>query len=177
MAQADVVDLDRGAIMGGAGYGDLELARQERKFRMRARPLPQELRRRARVLDLVRRDAGEMIGGDIADAIAGGLDGVHLDFRQRLENIGRVDELRPVVLEILARREMAVAAVIFVRDVGKAAHLARGERAIGNGDAQHIGVELKIEPVHQAEGAEFVLGQRCRRGAGAPVRGTRPRAP
>src|SRR3546814_1612186 len=52
---------------------------------------------------------------------------------------------------------MAVAAVIFARDVGELAHLHRIEGAIGNGDAQHIGVELEIEAVLQPQRLELVV--------------------
>jgi hypothetical protein len=53
---------------------------------------------------------------------------------------------------------MAVAAIILARDVAEHPHLAAVERAIGNGDAQHIGVELEIEAVHQPQRLELVLG-------------------
>ena len=77
--QADVVDLDRGAVALGAGDRDLELARQEDEFRMQRRPLPEDLGIGPRIDDLVGGGAGEMVGGDVADAVARGLDGVHLD--------------------------------------------------------------------------------------------------
>ena len=44
---------------------------------------------------------------------------------------------------------MAVALVVFARDVGQHAQLPRRKRAVGNGDAQHVGVKLEIESVHQ----------------------------
>jgi len=52
-------------------------------------------------------DAGEMIGGDIADAIAGGLDAMHFDIGEQAENGRHVTQFRPVELQILARGEMA----------------------------------------------------------------------
>ena len=39
------------------------------------------------------------------------------------------------------------------------AQLARREHAIGNGDAQHIGVKLEIESVAKPKRTELVLGQ------------------
>src|ERR1700722_11770710 len=54
---------------------------------------------------------------------------------------------------------MAVAAIVIPRDFGELAHLARIEHAIGNGDAQHIGVELQVEAVHQPMGAKLLFGQ------------------
>ena len=151
--------LNHGAIVRRAIDSDLELARQEREFGVKRRPLPQDFRVRARVGDLVMRDAGEMVGGDVADAVSRGLDRVHLDARELGQNVGRVLERRPVELDILPGGEMAVAAVVSPRDLGELAHLARIEDAIGHGDAQHVGMELQIEAVHQPMGAELLLGQ------------------
>ena len=54
---------------------------------------------------------------------------------------------------------MAVAAVVLARDLGELAHLARAQRAVGDGDPQHVGMELQIEPVHQPVRPELLLGQ------------------
>ena len=54
---------------------------------------------------------------------------------------------------------MAVAAVVAPRDVGQHAQLVRRQRAVGNGDPQHVGVQLQIEAVHQPQRLELVLGQ------------------
>ena len=75
------------------------------------------------------------------------------------EDVGRVLQRWPVELDVLPGGEMAVAAVVLARDLGELAHLARRQRAVGNGDAQHVGVELQIEAVHQPERPELVLGQ------------------
>ena len=91
-----------------------------------------------------------MVRRDVADAISGSLDRVHLDARELSQNVGRVFERRPVGLAVLGG-EMAVAAVVVPRDFGELApHLARVERAVGDGDAQHIGVKLQVEAVHQS---------------------------
>ena len=66
-------------------------------------PLAQDLGERARIDDLVGRDAGEVVGGDVADAVAAGLDGVHLDRGQVGEDVGHLLQLRPVELDVLAR--------------------------------------------------------------------------
>ncbi len=160
-AKPDVMCLDGGAVVLGPRHRDLELARQKAELGMQARPLTDQLRGRARILDLVGGDAGEMIGRDIADAIAGGLDGVHLDIGEKVEDIGHVLELGPVELEILPRGEMAVAAIVAVADQRELPHLPRGERAVGNGDAQHIGVQLQVEAVLQAQRLELILRQRA----------------
>ena len=105
------------------------------------------------------------VRGDVTDAIAAGLDRMHLHLGKVGQNVGCVLKPDPVVLDVLARREMAVAAIVLVRDVGKCMHLAAVERAVRDGDAQHIGVELKIEPVHQPERQERLLAQRARKAA------------
>ena len=53
---------------------------------------------------------------------------------------------------------MAVALVVFARDVAEHAQLPRVQRAVGDGDAQHVGVKLQVDAVHQPERTELVLG-------------------
>ena len=157
--QADVVGLDDGAVVRRAVDGDLELARQERELRVQRRPLPQYLGEGARIGELVGRHAGVMVGGDVADAVSRSLDRVHLDAGEFGEDVGHVLQRRPVELQVLTRGEMAVAAVVLARDVGELAHLAGVQRAVGHGDAQHVGVQLQIEAVHQPMRSKLVLGQ------------------
>ena len=122
---ADIVDHDRGAVMRRCRHGDLELARQEGEFGMKRRPLPHDLGEDARVLQLLGAGAGKLVGGDIAYAIAAGLDAMHLDLGQLVQHVGDIRELRPVQLQILPRREVAVAPVKFALDRRQFAHLAR----------------------------------------------------
>ena len=84
---------------------------------------------------------------------------MHLDAGEFGQNVRHVLQRRPVELQVLPRGEMAIAAIIFARDLGELAQLARRQRAIGHGDAQHIGVQLQIEPVHQPMRPELLLGQ------------------
>ena len=128
---------------------------------MVGRPLPQQLRRRPRILDLVGRGAGEMVRGDVADAVAAGLDRVHLDVGQRVEDVRHVAQLRPVELDVLPRGEVAVALVPALGDHRELAQLARVQRAVGDRDPQHVGVELQVEPVPQPQRQELRLGQRA----------------
>jgi hypothetical protein len=122
-AQADIVDADRGPILGGAGHRDLELARQPAELRVQARPLPDQLGGRPRILDLVGGDAGIMVGGGVADAIARGLDAVHLDVREQVEDVRHFLQPWPVELDVLPCGEMAVAAIVAVGDQGELAQL------------------------------------------------------
>src|SRR5207248_4843348 len=68
-------------------------------------------------------------------------------------------ELDPVELDVLPRGEMAVAAVIFARDMGKLPQLVRRQRAVGDRDAEHVGVQLQIDPVLEPQDLELVLGE------------------
>ena len=88
-----------------------------------------------------------------------GLNAMHLDGGELSQDVGHVGELGPVELKVLARGEVAVAAIVNAGDVGQHPHLPRGQRAVGNGDAQHVGVELEVEPVHEPERLELVLGE------------------
>ena len=54
---------------------------------------------------------------------------------------------------------MAVIAVVAPRHVRERAHLVGGERAVGDGDPQHIGVQLQIDAVHQSQRLEFLFRQ------------------
>jgi hypothetical protein len=156
---ADVVQLERHPVVLRAGDGDLELAPEEGELGVQARPLADQLGGDPRVLDFLWRDAGIGVRGDVADAVAAGLDGVHLDGGERVEDVGHIAQLWPVELDVLARGEVAIALVPALGDVGERAHLAGRERAIGDGDAQHVGVQLQIEAVHQPQRLELVLGQ------------------
>ena len=156
---ADVMQ-PHGCTIGIAGdHRNLELARQVTEFWVETRPLTQQFRIWPRVDDLVCRSAREMVGRDIADAVPAGLDRVHFHLGEIGQDIRRIFQLDPVVLDVLARGEMPVSAVVLVRDIGQRVHLPAVERAIGNGDAQHIGVQLQVETVHQPQRLELVFGQ------------------
>ena len=136
--QADIVHADGRAVMAGRRHRDLELARQESEFRVEGGPLADDLAPGARVHHLILRRAGIMVGGGVADAVARGLDGVHLDIGEQVQHVRNVLQRDPVELDVLARRPVAIALVIVARDAGELAQLARIELAIGDGHAQHV---------------------------------------
>ena len=170
--QADVVPGSRGAVLGRAADGDLELARQERELRMQRAPLAQDLAVGPRIDDLVGGDAGEAVAGDVADAVAAGLDAVHVGVGEHVHDVGGVAQRDPVELAVLARREVAeaaapgvgpvVAAVELARDAREGAQLLRAQLAVGHGDAQHRRVALHVPAVLQAQRAEFVVAELAR---------------
>src|SRR6202790_3837008 len=92
---ADIMDQRSGAILRRAGDRDLELARKVREFGMERRPLPNDLAPGPRVLELIRRNSRQMIRGGVADAVAAGLNGVHLDGPELGQNAGTSLKLGP----------------------------------------------------------------------------------
>ena len=155
--QADVVGLDGCAVALRPGHRNLELAGQIGEFRMHRRPLAQDFCIGPGVGNLVGGSAREMVGSHVADAVAAGLYGVHLDAGEVGEDIRDVGQRGPVELDVLARGEVAVALVVFAGDMAEHTQLLRVERAVGNGDAQHVGVKLQVDPVHQAQRPELVF--------------------
>ena len=142
--QADVMHADGCTIMLCAIDGDLELAWQEGELGMKGRPLANDLAPRARIYQFVGSNAGKLISRSVANAVAAGLNGVHLDFSQVRQNVGHIFECRPVELNVLARAEVGVAFVILAGNKGQFAHLLGRDVAIGNGNAQHRRVALYI---------------------------------
>ena len=87
---------------------------------------------------------------------------MHVDFGESRQCIRRILELDPVQLQVLARRKVTVAAIVLARDVGQLAQLAGRQRAVGNGDPQHVGVKLQVEAVVQTQRLELLLRQLTR---------------
>ena len=77
--QADVMRFDHGPVIGAAGDGNLEFARQELEFRVVGGPLPDQFGHGAGIGDFIGGGTGEMVGGDVAYGVAAGLDGMHPD--------------------------------------------------------------------------------------------------
>ena len=126
---------------------------------MQRAPLAQDLAVRARVHDLVRGHAGEAVARDVADAVAAGLDAVHVHVGERLHHVGALHQRDPVELQVLPRREVTVATIEVARDAGQRAHLRRVQLAVGHSDSQHRCVALDVPAVLQAQRAEVVVVQ------------------
>nr|GFA29209.1 hypothetical protein [Tanacetum cinerariifolium] len=157
--QTDVMDLDRGAVGGRAVDRDFEFARQVGEFRVECRPLADDFTPGARVYQLIGGHAGELVRGDVAQAVAAGLDGVHLHGGQLGENVGNVFKRRPVELHVLAGADVCVAFVVVAGNLGQHAGLTRGELAVGHSHAQHRGEALDVEAVLQAKRAELFFAE------------------
>ncbi|MCY1411251.1 hypothetical protein D9M71_266330 [compost metagenome] len=157
--QADVVHHHRCAILLGGADGNLEFAWQEEEFRVDRRPLAEDFRQRARVQHLIRSHAGERLGGDVAHAVAGGLDRMHLDLGQLFENLRHLLQLDPVELDVLPRGEVAVATVVVAGDPRQRAQLPARQGAVGNCHAQHVRMLLQVQAVLQTQRQEFLFAQ------------------
>src|SRR3989454_661266 len=157
--QSDVVHGDRRTIRSCAVHGELELARKVGELGMERGPLADDLAPHKGIDDLVLRDAGEMIGGDIAEGIARGLDRVHLHGGELGEDVGRLRKLRPVQLEGLSRAEMAGAAVVFAGDMRELPQLLRRQQPVRDRDPEHRRVTLDVEAVPEAQRAKLIVGE------------------
>jgi hypothetical protein len=61
---------------------------------------------------------------------------MHLDLGEPRQDVGRLFQPDPVELDVLACREMAIAAIVLARDRGKRTQL-RDDSSPWNRDAQH----------------------------------------
>ena len=149
---------DRSAIFGRACDGNLEFARQVGEFRMQRRPLADQFRPNTGIIDFFGVNAGVLIGGHVTDAITRRLNRVHFNACQFFQNVRRIFKARPVELNILTGREVAVSPVISACDLAQFPHLRRRQQTVRNGDPQHVRMQLQIKAVHQAERLKLVFG-------------------
>src|SRR5690606_27988490 len=105
--QADIVNTHRGTVVGRSTDRNLELARQKGKLRMQGGPLTDNLAPHQWIDHLVRRYAGEMVGGGVAYAVAASLDRMQLRLGEFGQNIRYIFQLGPVELHVLPCCEMA----------------------------------------------------------------------
>ena len=84
---------------------------------------------------------------------------MHFHRSQVGQDVRGLFELHPVELDVLARGEVAIAAVVLAGDMGEHAHLLGRQQPVGHGDAQHVGVTLHVQAVLQAQRHEFGFGQ------------------
>ena len=185
--QAHVVPANGGAVLKGPRDGDFELARQVRKLGVQRAPLANQLGVGPWIDHFVHRHTGQLVGGGVADAVAAGLDAVHVHGGQQVHHIGRLVERDPVELHVLAGGEVAVVGgqlggqagnfvlgglcfgqqggvgrVVVAGDLGQHLDLGGVDLAVGHGHAQHGCVALHIPAVLQAQGAKLVFAQLTR---------------
>ena len=156
---ADVMDLHGSPVIFRPGYGDLELARQERKFRMERRPLAYDLAIRTGVFQLIPGNTGKVVGSDIAYAVSAGLYCVHLYACKVGQYIRHGFQAGPVELDILPGAEMTVALVVFLRNMRQHAQLGGRQQSIGDRHAQHRRMSLDVQSVHQTQRPVLILAE------------------
>ena len=76
---------------------------------MQRAPLAHDFGERARVGQLVCGNARAFVTGDVADAVAAGLNAMHVDAGQQVHHVGGLVEWNPVVLHVLACGEVRIA--------------------------------------------------------------------
>ena len=103
--------------------------------------------------------AGVLVRSDIAQAVAAGLDRVHLDLGEPRQDVGGFFQPDPVELNVLACREMAIAAIVLTRDCGERAQLPRRQQPVGNRNPQHRRVPLQIKAIAQTQRPKLVFGE------------------
>ena len=181
--QAHVVPGGGGAVFAGTGDGNFEFARQKRKFGVQAAPLAHDFRKGARVGHLVSGNAGALVAGDVADAVATGLDAVHVHRGQQIHHLGTACQRNPIELDVLPGGEVGgardqarcranrvllalglgqqggVGLVKLTGDAGQDPKLCRRHLTIRHGHAQHGCVALHIPAVLQAQGAKSLVTQ------------------
>ena len=151
---------------------------------MQRAPLAHDFAVGARINDLIDGDAGALIAGDVANAVAAGLDAVHVNRGQQVHHVSACAEWYPVELDVLPGGEVAVAGwqigcaelglaalcrlvngraglVVFARNLRQHAQLAAGEFAVGNGHAQHRRVTLHVPAVLQPQRAKVIIAERA----------------
>jgi len=84
---------------------------------MKSTPLAHDFSHGTWVHNFIGRNSYELVCGDIADAIAGGLNRMHFNGCQFSQNIRHIFNFRPVKLQVLARTKMAISFVVFVSNI------------------------------------------------------------
>jgi hypothetical protein len=121
-------------------------------------PLAQDFAVGPRIDCFVGCDTRQRVAGDVANAVAAGLNAVHVHRGQHVHHIGSAGQRDPVVLQVLAGGEVAVALVELARNAGERAKLLAGQFAIRHGHPKHRRMALHIPAVLQAQRAKVLVG-------------------
>jgi hypothetical protein len=142
--QRDAVDLGRVAAIGAGGDRVLVLSRQVGPVGVAVEEVGGGIDDRRRVEELAGGDPLDGAPRDIADGVAAAARGRDAEALQVREDVGQLRELEPVQLDVLAGRELAVAATVEVRDLADRAQLERAQLPGGNLDPQHERSDLRL---------------------------------
>ena len=146
-------------VVRAGGERDLELARQLLADGVTEEESRCRFRVRRDVEDRVRAEPRHLIGGDVADGVAASLARCQPYLSQLAQHGGRIGQLDVVELDRLARGDVAdFARRVPVRDVANDVELLGRHGAMGDLDADHLGVvlPLAVDTVLETEGPEVV---------------------
>ena len=159
--EAAVVDAgDRDVLVGRAERG-LELARHQLADLVAHEVAHVGADVGGRVEELALADAGPRVAGDVADRVAAALARREPGARDLADQLRRVGQRHVVQLDVLARRDVALAQRHpALDDVGEGVELLGVDAAEGQLDADHLalGLALAVDALAQAEADELVLG-------------------
>ena len=105
-------------------------------------------------------EPGDRAAGDVAHRVAAGARGREPDLVEPVEDVGQRGELEVVELDRLARRELARAAAVLVRELADRAQLRRRDAPGGQLDAEHERPDLRLVVVEAPplEADDVLLG-------------------
>ena len=107
--QAHIVPSRGSAVFLCAADGDFEFAGQKSELGMQGAPLPQDFSKGAGVHDFIHRHTRAFVGGDVANAVATGLNAVHVHGGQEVHHVSAFLQRNPVVLQVLSGGEVGIA--------------------------------------------------------------------
>ncbi len=140
--------------------GRLDLARHQLRRRVADEVAHVGADVRRRVEDLVLADAGERVGGDVADRVAAALARGQADRRDLADQLRHLIERDVMDLDVLTRRDVRlVQRRVALGDVRERVHLLGRDPAERQLHAHHLDVRLAlaVDALLQAEADELVL--------------------
>ena len=145
---------------GRAVEGRLDLARHHLRRRVAHEVAHVRARVRREVEELVVRDAGPRVAGDVADGVAAALARGQAGVRELADRGGGVGQRDVVQLDVLARRDVPlVQRHVLLDDLGEGVELVGRDAAPRelHADHLHVGLTLPVDALLEAELDELRL--------------------
>src|SRR5207253_4554615 len=142
--ERDAVDLRRVAAVGAGGDRVLVLPRQVAEVGVAVEVASRLLDDRRAIEELIGVEALDGTAGDVADRVAAAAGGGEPRRVEVAEDLRQRAELEPVELDVLARRELAVAVSPPVRGLADRAQVLRCQDAARELDPEHERPDLRL---------------------------------